>query len=288
MAMFQRTLLIRRLLPLAIQTRAAWEDGRLKYPPTDVFNKKWLLRSVLDSFDVFADEVYWTYFSLLDGSTYLLDRQMESPFHKRYEGDHLAEPDLLVGAVVGQIEATEPGSAGFSLKEGARQFVVILPFMLDEPEEGVPGFPWFNQIARTAAAMAFKAQRCGFGPKDIPRTSMIIVTQEDGYKSDSVAKKALIRNVVSSRVHGYREESPECYGALYDWFHEYFLPFLGSLEVEIVHWPSFMSDCGILTPLMWYYFGCLCFCHPNGPMPVKWFTRTIEGMREVADHYDCH
>jgi hypothetical protein len=281
--MIQRKLLINRLMPLALQTRAAWEDGWLTYPPSDVFSKKWLLCSVLDAFERNQQHDDSYSFSFEDGSTYIPDGLLESPFHKRYEGDHLAEPGVTVGAAVGRIEVEGAGSTAFHLRSDSRQFVVILPFLHDEAADGVPGFPWYNQVARTAAAMAYKAQICGFGAWEIPRTSLIVITPEmcsGNLLLGQYADKANIRNAVSSRMHGYREEAPECYGAMYDWYHEYFLPFLSKTAVEHTHWRLFMSNSGDLTPLMWFYFGCLCFNNPKGPKPGKWFARTIEEMRQ--------
>lgn len=284
-------LLIEDLIPFAQESRSAWEENRLRFPPTDVFNKTSLLRAILDAYQKGIEYTDSPLFDLSGDSTYLLDAQMESPFAQRFDGDPLAEGNVQAGAVIGQFEKQRPESGLFKITKTSKEFVVLLPFLYDLPADGVTGFPWFNQIARTAAAMAMKLQDSGRGPRAMKNVSLLIVSTQKELRDPSsllwqYARKPLIRDLVGSRVNCYREELKESYDHLYNWFNDFFRSFLRRLTIGCITWPSLASDSGCSDKLIWFYEGCLCFSNPEGVKPRKWFPKRPEDLRQLEGHYE--
>lgn len=275
------TLLIDRLIPVAQLVRAQWEDGGLRFPPTDVFNKKWLLRALLDAFERY-NQNEGDPLCVPPDAHWLTDVKLESPFAPRFPGDHLGEESPTVSAVIGNFEPPSKPGEPLRLLPGCRTFTVIEAFLYDLPSDGVPGFPWYNRIAQIAACMAHTLHVSGIGSTArMKRTLAVLMPRSLGRNSEAIGamtNPALVRGLVTSRVNAYRGEDEECMNARYDWLHDCFLRFHKSLRIAECDWEMAMTDSGRFDKIFWFFAGCMCFGNPDGPKAGRCFSRTPRDM----------
>lgn len=272
------TLLIDRLMPVAQLVRAQWEDGGLRFQPTDVFNRKWLLAALLDAFEHFNQDGGRA-LSIPPDARWLTDVTLESPFAPRYPGDHLGEPPVNVSAVIGNFEAPARPEEPLRLLPGCRTFTVIDSYLYDLPPDGTPGFPWYNRIARIAACMARTAQVSGICSSSRMRRNLVILAPADKAAAiHGMCEPAAVKEQVTTRVNAYRGDTAGRDDASQEWLHDCFLRFFTNLCMYECDWELAMADSGRFQKLLWFYAGCLCFAHPDGPKASRCFSRTPRDM----------
>jgi len=273
----RKFLLIDRLVPLAARVREQWEDGTLRFPPTDIFNREWMLKASLDAVEDDCPGCCCDHpLCITPTDIWRTDVLLESPFQPRFPGDHLGEGPMKAPAVIGNL-APEPGPGGaLRLAPNCRRFSVILPVLYEDPLPGTPAFPWYNAVARTAACMARTVEASGLRADSVPHMYIGLLAPDHlGLYSDirELLTTAAVRGMVGSRVNCYRDEDGKCVDQLYSWLHEFYTPFSRKLRVDLLDWGAELSNYMIcrFSKLMWFYLGCLYFNDPEGPRPGKLF-----------------
>jgi len=282
--MARRFLLIDRLVPLAMRVREQWESGTLSFPPTDVFNRDWMLKAAMDA----LEDASLT--CCRDNPLYISQTEkwranvlLESPFQPRFPGDHLADGSFRAGAVIAGFSPEGGPGGSLRLARNCRRFSVILPILFEDPLPGAQPFPWFHPVARAAACMAHTIQVSGLRPDSIPDLHISLLGPEDMPLSkgvrDLVTPEA-VHGSISSRVNCYREEGEESADRLYQWLHEIYGPFARRLRIHLQAWPSELNDhmTGKSEKLLWFYEGCLFFNSPDGSRPARAFPANPRGM----------
>lgn len=276
--MSRTTLLIDRLMPVAQFVRAQWEAGGLRFQPTDVFNRKWLLASLLDAYDHFNENGDRA-LGIPPDARWLTDVTLESPFAPRFPGDPLGEEPVTVSAVIGNFEPPAKHGEPLRLLPGCRTFTVVDTYLFETPPHGIPGFPWYSRIAQIAASMARTAQVSGICSSARMKRSLVIVAPADrSGEIREMCQPVQVKDLVTKRVSGYRGEAAGKEDARQEWLHDCFLRFLMNMGIQGCDWETAMADSGRFQKLLWFYAGCLCFNRPDGPKAGRCFSRTPRDM----------
>lgn len=288
--------LIDSMMPLALEIRRMVGEGsRLPFRGEDLFNDRWLLRAVLDASRRNRSLTCNDYIASRRRADWFCGVTLETPFARRFEGDHLGEVPSEVGAIVASLANTPKAGEPIRLSPSTGVFAVFDSFLHGDPSEGPEGFPWYGRVARILACMARTAQSAGLGPGDVG-AHLILVSPGRSIKADrafdEMADRKLAIAMVSSRVNTYRDEDADSYNSRYEWLHGYFRPFAARTKILSTDWFTFLSGMytGRAHKLYWFLLGCRYFGEMRGEGPARFFREcpedTIAAMRALADSAD--
>lgn len=208
----------------------ACQAGNPPFPPNVLFNESWLLRIVIDWFERHGGDRYPL--SSLPGSRWFSEAWLPSAFLARYRGDVLAESRTHADAVIGHFNVGNPGTAGLTLKDDARQFVVVEGKLFNRLSAGVKNAPSFDQAARTVACMAESLRRAGREPGALDDLAFLVIAPalrvDDGIFAWDTSLDA-IRAKVQRRVEAFDGERDA-------WFRDWFEPTLARIDVRVLAW----------------------------------------------------
>jgi hypothetical protein len=127
------------------------------FPPTEVFNERWMLRLVFDALEhlektVGVSDAHPLKFS--NGSKWYSEARLRSPFRPRSKKDPLGESSTQADGVIGHFELHEDTKSRFQLMDGASQFTVIEAKIFSNLSSRTTNASGYNQAARTIACMA--------------------------------------------------------------------------------------------------------------------------------------
>lgn len=289
--------LIDSLMPLALEIRRMLGEGLpLPFQGSDLFNDRWLLRAVLDAAARSRSLTNNDYITSRRKALWCCDATLETPFARRFEGDHLGEDPVRVGAVVASLANIPKADEPVGLAPRSPVFMVFDSYLKGDPSEGPAGFPWYGRAARILACMAQTAQTAGIRPGDIGSITLLLISpgrslaEAEAYRDLEDGKAAAA--MISSRVHTYRDEDMDCYNSRYEWLHSYLRPFAAKTRIISTDWFTFLA--GMYTGrhhrLYWFLLGCCYFAQKGGAGPTGLFCRnpdeTRAALRDLADAED--
>src|SRR5438067_134095 len=154
----------------------ACEAGQPAFPPSTLFNETWLLRIIIDWFERHGGDRYPM--SPRPGARWFSEAWLPSAFLPRYRGDRLAESRTHADGVIGHFTIGEPGTAGLTLHDDARQFVVIEGKLFNRLSTGVKNAPYFDQAARSVACIAEALRRAGREAEKLDDLSFLVIAPQ--------------------------------------------------------------------------------------------------------------
>lgn len=287
--------LIDSLMPLALEIRRMLGEGSpLPFQGGDLFNDRWLLRAALDAAARSHSLTNNDYITSRRKALWCCDATLDTPFARRFEGDHLGEDPVRVGAVVASLASMPKGDEPVVLAPRSPVFMVFDSYLSGDPSEGPEGFPWFGRVPRILACMAQTAQTAGLGPADIGSITLLLISPgrslAETYRD--LEDRKLAAAIISSRVHTYRDEDADLYNARYEWLHGYLKPFAARTRIVSTDWYSFLA--GMYTGrhhrLYWFLLGCCYFAQRDGEGLTGLFCmnpdETRVALRDLADAED--
>ena len=222
--------------------------------PTALYNEGWMLQLILDWAHDHAPETHRLAF--LPEARWVYRGVVAASVPARWRGDDLAESWSNADGVIGHFDIGTSGKGDLTLREAARQLVVVEAKMFSELSSGTKNVHGYDQAARTVACVAEALRWLTFPPSrwrvwasSWPHRRAQI---ERGVFRDLVTKDS-IRLCVQDRVAAYR-------GARDAWFDDWFIPTLDAIDLGVLSWEVLLE--GLDPSYRAFYDQCLVH---NGP-----------------------
>lgn len=131
---------------------------RPPFPPTELFSEGWMLRLLMEA--AFSSQARLP-FGISPGASWYSEARLGSAFRPRHQGDPHGEGLTSADGVVGHFTMRADTAAGLTLLPTATQFVVIEAKMSSRLASRTTRVPWFDQAARSVAAMIWTIHGSG-------------------------------------------------------------------------------------------------------------------------------
>ncbi len=237
------------------------------FPPTELYSEGWMLRLVMDSHQQ-GNRALPIPLSL--DATWYSEARLASPFQPSQRGDPYGETQTHADGVIGSIVIRPGTTAGLSLSPHATQFVVIEAKMGSKLSAGTTRVPWYDQAARTVAAMAWTMWEADRTPDSFESLAFIVVGPQERILTERTiamyANKPSITDKLQRRIDLYRDDAPERHQQLETFYQELFLPFMEHLDIFLFSWENVLdwTEPAATGPLAAFYKQCLIH---NGLLP---------------------
>ena len=222
--------------------------------PTALYNEGWMLQLILDWAHDHAPETHRLAF--LPEARWYTEALLRPQFLARWRGDDLAESWSNADGVIGHFDIGTSGKGDLTLREAARQLVVVEAKMFSELSSGTKNAHGYDQAARTVACVAEALRWADIPPQQMARLGFFVAAPksqiERGVFRDLVTKDS-IRLCVQDRVAAYR-------GARDAWFDDWFIPTLDAIDLGVLSWEVLLE--GLDPSYRAFYYQCLVH---NGP-----------------------
>lgn len=217
----------------AMLSRCGHADGVM--PATALFNKKWMLRLLLDWFASPQRPAH--HLSPASGARWYSDGLLASRFVGDSRSDSRAEGFTRSDGVIGHFHLGSGGRGDVLLDAGATQFVVIEAKLGSALSLGTKNVPNFDQAARNVACMAHLLEVSKIRPESLTTLSFHVLAPakriKQGIFSKQLAKEG-IRNKVRHRA--------ESFGAAHkSWITGWFEPALERMMISALSWEELIS-----------------------------------------------
>lgn len=202
-------------------------------PPTALYNEGWLLRLVLDWFERTSSRNHP--FALHPAARWYSEALLASRFLPARRADPLAESFTHADGVVGHFDIS-PGDRGeATVRNDARQFVVVEAKLGSGLSKGVKNSPGYGQAARNVACIARLVEVAGLQPSALSLGFYVVAPEQQ-------IRFGVFENLVTKeRIASQVEARVAQYGGAHDsWFEVTFLPTLSAMSVELVSWESIL------------------------------------------------
>ena len=198
--------------------------------------------------------------SFLPDATWFSESLLTSPFLSRYRGDKLAEGYTHADGAIGHFDIGSKGKAELKLKSTANQLIITEAKMFSELAKRTIRVPNYNQAARNIACIAQILSVAKRKPQHFQSIAFFVIapkTQIDSGIFSGLIEKDSIERVVSERIANYDPPKDQ-------WFGEWFIPTLNTMQVECISWEELVndikeSDLGYGSDLTDFYGRCLEF-----------------------------
>lgn len=176
---------------------------------------------------------------------------LRPPFLARWRGDDLAESWTNADGVIGHFDIGASGKGELTLRDGARQLVVVEAKMSSKLSLGTKNAPGYDQAARTVACVAETLRCAGIEPQQMESFAFFTAAPRDqidnGVFRDLVTKDS-IRQRVQDRVAAYGGDRDE-------WFRQWFVPTLDAIDLGVLSWEEQLK--GLDPSYQVFYDQCL-------------------------------
>lgn len=235
------------------------------FPPTELYQEKWLLRLVLDW--LAAHPGAGERLSFADGARWFSEAYLPSAFHARRgykRRDPLAESRSHADGVVGHFTIGATGKADLALAAGATRLKVLEAKIYSPLSPGVANVPYYDQAARSVACDPEVLRRAGRDHAGMTELSFLVLApqrQIDAGRFPEVDREA-VRRKVRRRVDDY-------VGTHDGWFRDWFEPTLAKIDLGCIGWESVRAAITAADPAAGRAIGefhdrCLRFCARRG------------------------
>jgi len=175
-------------------------------------------------------------------------------------GDPLSESWTHADGILGHIKIGQGGKADAALIPDATRLVITEAKIFSKLSAGVKNASYFNQAARNVACIAEMLSRANRNPAYLDKLGFYVLAPAEtiGYGwFKKPLDKADIRQRVEKRVQAYEGEKDQ-------WFKEWFLPVLDSIEIRSMGWESVLEYIGSIDSehcigLQDFFQKCLAF-----------------------------
>ncbi len=211
------------------------ESKATPFPPTLLFEEGWMLRLVLQWFEI--PNATGHALSFAPGARWFSEARLASPFPPKKRGDKRGEGYTNADAVIGHFGIGEIGKAELKLAADARQLIVVEAKMFSGLSKGTTHAPAYNQAARNVACIANLVNPEGRVPSGMPSTAFFVLAPREQIDAGVFAEfmdKASLERVVRERAEKY---DPSKIDRLETWF----LPALNAMRVDCLAWEDVVA-----------------------------------------------
>ena len=228
------------------------------FPPTTIYNERWLLRLVLDWFS--ANPIEGHPLNVTEKGRWFSEVLLPTTFTGSGKAARLAETSTHADAVVGHFDVGTKGKDDLSLRPDAKHLVVLEAKIFSGLSPGVTNAKYFDQAARTVACIAEVLRCANRPPSDLSRLCFYVVAPQVQI-ARSVFEKAMSRSSINRKVKKRVNE----YGVKKDkWYTDWFQPTLQQIEVGTLSWEELIRTIGehdatSAASIQWFYLQCIGF-----------------------------
>lgn len=211
------------------------------FPPTDLYQEKWLLRIVLHWFanhrDVPSPLQFYDERARWFSEAFLPSAFLARPGFRRQ--DPLAENWTHADGVVGHFGVGIRGKSDLDLLRDSKQLKVLEAKIFSPLKPGVTKKPYYDQAARNVACIAEVLKRAPRSPAELDSLAFYVLAPQTQIESgvfDDKMKRDSIYRKVEKRVGEYAGERDS-------WFTEWFVPTLDRLapELKCISWEELIE-----------------------------------------------
>jgi hypothetical protein len=148
-----------------------------RFPATLLYNEGWLLRLIIDWFSIHS--IPHHPFNFLPNAQWFSEALLPTAFQARYRRDPLSESRTHADGVIGHIVIGSQGKADLSLQSNASQLVVLEAKMFSPLSSGTKNAPYFDQVARSVAAIAETLNRANLLPSVLSELGFYVLTPQE-------------------------------------------------------------------------------------------------------------
>ena len=222
--------------------------------PTALYNEGWMLQLILDWAHHYAPETHRLAF--LPDARWYAEALLRPQFLARWRGDNLAESWSHADGVIGHFDIGTSGKGDLTLRDAARQLVVVEAKIFSKLSSGTKNATSYDQVALPVACVAETIRWAGITPPQMARLGFFVAAPksqiECGVFRDLVTKDS-IRQRVQDRVDAYRGDRDA-------WFDHWFIPTLDAIDLDVLSWEALLE--GLDPSYRAFYDQCLLH---NGP-----------------------
>lgn len=215
-------------------------------PPTHLFNEGWMLRLILDY--LARHPTVCHPLAPAPAARWASEVLLPSQFLPKMRRDPRSESFTHADGVVGHFDL-RARRGDITLREGAKQFMVLEAKMGSALSVGTKNAPDFDQAARNVACMAYVAN----GLAALHQTAFYVLAPASqvaaGVFSNLVTPES-IASKVQLRCAGYD-------GAHDDWLKDVFTPFLARITLGVLTWETMLDALppGGERDELWTFYG---------------------------------
>ena len=204
-------------------------------PATALFNKKWMLRLLLDWFALPSRPAHPL--SPSGGAKWFSDALLATRFVGDGRGDKRAEGFTRADGAIGHFRLGAGGHGDLLLGAKATQFVTIAAKLEGALSSGAKNAPYFDQAARTVACMARLLELSKIRPESLATLSYHVIAPANRI-SQGVFDKQLDKNSIRDKVR----HRAEVFGAVHrSWIASWFEPALERITISALSWEELIS-----------------------------------------------
>jgi len=228
------------------------------FPPTTIYNERWLLRLVLDWFS--TNPIEGHPLNVTEKGRWFSEVSLPTTFTGSGKAARLAETSTHADAVVGHFDVGNKGKDDLSLRPDAKHLVVLEAKIFSGLSPGVTNAKYYDQAARTVACIAEVLRCANRPPSDLSRLCFYVVAPQVQI-ARSVFEKAMSRSSINRKVRKRVNE----FGVKKDkWYTDWFQPTLQQIEVGTLSWEELIRtigehDASSAASIQWFYLQCIGF-----------------------------
>jgi hypothetical protein len=210
------------------------------FPPTDVFNEGWMLRIVME---LHSRGLGCFPFSRYEGSGWLSEVQLLTPFAERYRGDLLYEKRTHADGVIGHIKIDDVSKTGLEIRPSAGQFIVLEAKMFSGLSGSVKNARGYDQAARNLACMSQCIKESGNIVDSFDSLGFFVVAPEAQIQRgifDRYLERDNVLDTVRKRVDQYSGES--VFHKLDTWYTDEFCEFIEKVQIDKISWEQIIEN----------------------------------------------
>jgi len=239
------------------------------FPPTTMFNARWLLRLVLEWFAIHAAPEHPL--AVPQSGRWFSEALLPTTFTGGgAKAARLAEPATRADAVIGHFDIAAKGPAHLSLRPDATHLVVVEAKMFSGLSARVTNAKYFDQAARTVACTVEALCAARRQPADLSRLAFYVVAPQVQF-ARRVFEKGMGRSSIARKV---KRRVTDFGGKKEQWYSEWFQPAFQQMEVGMLSWEELLrtikeQDPASASAIQWFYEQCIGFSEQPSDVPIR-------------------
>ena len=244
----------------AMLSHCGHKEGTI--PATALFNKKWMLRLLLDWFASPPRPVHPL--SPASGARWFSDGLLATRFVGDGRSDKRAEGHTRADGAVGHFQLGSAGRGDLLIDAGATQFVIIATTLESPLSPGAKYAPNFDQAARSVACMAHLLEVSKIRPESLTTLSFHILAPAKRIRQE-IFSKPIEKDGILYKVH----HRAEVFGTAHrNWLANWFEPALDRMDISALSWEDLLKTIRLADEpsglkLTKFYDQCLKFNPPR-------------------------
>ena len=207
-------------------------------PPTELYNKGWLLRVALDWFS--TDGPSDSQFSLSPRAAWYSEGRLASRFLARSRSDKTAEGFTHVDGTIGHFSVSPGERSEIVPTADATQLVVIEAKLGSPLSSRTTNAPGYDQAARTAGCLVHIASRAKVELSSLTHYGFYVVAPEAQINA-CVFASLVTKESIEEKV---RRRAVQFGGGATEWIDGIFMPYFAALKVGLVSWEQIIAEMG--------------------------------------------